>query len=418
MSAYERALRTAAEKFKSFPDAVNAHLRNAFDRGATDVKISYLAPGQDGKVDVVMIQDNGRPLTEEQFVAITNPSAVPRDSYETLALTAVHHALMLSVQNNRVTRTVRFEEYDESKPERYKRMFPRVESRPEGMSPSEDVFVQFWFINAGSGVDPRQDRGAARLIKRLPAMLGTREAFKVTVVDENGASTRLGSDDSASKENGDHVVWVPTLKAAFDHGRPLLLQYGGVRVPIATILEKASAFVQRPWEMRRKIETLNSPWFTGVIEITRKDGATEFPDPLDDFPDEAYAGGLVHQLIVLLLATGVAETMYDEIVAAANALWRTVARNDGSFTYNESWYDLRVNVDHEHGEVVWGGAEYRNEQNRLGFDPLCPILQADGRSDLIADRLIWLVAHHLAHGGDARQAYLRLSRALRESRAS
>ncbi|MEI6511257.1 MAG: hypothetical protein WCO25_04410 [Candidatus Uhrbacteria bacterium] len=395
MSAYEKKLREAAEKFKSFPDAINAHLRNAFDRGATDVTITFLEESHEPKAInpfLLIIEDNGRPLTNEQFVTITNPSPRPDGPYETLAITAVHHARMFSVRNESVERTVGFDEYDESQPARQKMMFPRVRV-DSGFPPAEGVRISFWFLCTGTGVDPRQESTAARLIKRLPAMLSPREAGMVSVVDEKGTVTRLCVEDAATVDHGDYLVWTPILKAAFDHDKPLVLKYGGVRVPMATVVEIAG----KNWHGgTNPFVGLRSPWLDGTVEITRKDGANEFTDALCNFPPEAYHNGLVTLLLDALVATRLAREANENIIQAADKLWKD---NDVEFVFHAR----------KHRAYWSSNADFRGQPARIvGFtltsfgtcysitlDALHPLFQLNNRSDAIRERVLWAIAEEL-----------------------
>ena len=379
---HDRAVREAARPFSSFSCAVVAHLRVAFGRGATETKISYVGTGEGGIA--LIIEDNGRSLSLEQLYAITKPSPNPRDAYETLALTPVHHARRLVA----------------------------------GGVSTTGASVQFWDLGSGAGVNPRQDRSAAKLAMRLPAMLTVREAGMVTVVGADGRSTRIGSADCVPEETGDHRVWAPRLRATLDGRRPLLLQYGAVRVPIATVISRIGAGCQYRYAERRALEALASPWFAGIIEITRKDGSAEFPIPLDDFPDESYAGPLVRRLVTSLIATGVDKTMRGEIDAVADRLWRTVARDDRSFVFRGAKYDVHVGEGPEDDEVIWRCRVDRIGEKRIGFDPLSPVFQIDSRSEAIVERMVWTIANFLSGGGDAASSYVCLRSALAESRQS
>lgn len=418
MSAFEKKLREAAGKFKSFPDAVSAHLRNAFDRGATDVKISY-NDADEGSV-FLMIEDNGRPLTRDQFVAITNPSPEPRDAYELLALTGAHHARMLTVDNAGAMRTVNFSEYDESKPERYKQLYPRVVQR-EGSLSKSNVAVQLWYLSAGDGVDPRQDRTAARLVKRLPAMLSVGEAGMVCVVDEKGTSTRLTMRSRVSKR-GDYVIWVPGISASFDRRQePMVLKYGGVRVPLAgmftrirppVVIEHAHVTIPR---------YLHSPWISGTIEVTRKDGATEFPDPLDDFPEASYESGFVHLLGDVLVESNAVDSVRDAILSAGQSILDSIVPSRRPITFQDRTFVLLSSIGCGRTLMTWKPAAYNDSaRDEIWINVVHPLFQLDNRSEAIRERIIWTIAEEL-HGhhklaGPVSGSYLALRAAIDKAR--
>ncbi len=416
MSAFEKALREAASKFKSFTDAVNAHLRNAFDRGATDVRISYNDAGEGSTF--LMIEDNGRPLTRDQFVAVTNPSPEPGNAHETLALTGVHHARMLTVDNAGAMRTVNFAEYDESKPERYKQLYPRVVERDGSLSKA-NVAIQLWYLGAGDGVDPRQDRTAARLIKRLPAMLTPREAGMVTVVDEKGTATRL-SVMARMTGDGEYVVWIPEPKASFDHGQPLALKYGGVRMSVDR-LGRAILRMQRGKTSGLYVSPfVRSPWLTGTIEIARVDGATEFPDPRNDFPDAQYENGFVEMLSELLLTGLNREGTRQAILRAADGIWTTVGSGNGTFRFDRFQYAVACRAEIFRSDEPVQLVDAVNTRRSIEISVIHPLFQADDGSKAVGERMLWAVAEFLHRMHDRKtlvsNSYLDLREAIDKAR--
>lgn len=416
MSAFEKALREAAGKFKSFLDAVNAHLRNAFDRGATDVRISYNVV-REGPL-CLMIEDNGRALTRDQFVDITNPSPDPRNPYEILALTGTHHAGMLTVNNAGTTRTVNFTEYDES----WKGVCPRVVERDGSLSKA-NVAIQFQFLNTGAGVDVRQDRTAARLIKRLPAMLTPREAGMVTVVDERGTSARLVVE-SRIKKRGDYVVWVSKIKIAFDQQpAPVVLKYGGVRVPLITIWNTLEPKGTEHPRVTIPVY-LGFSWVSGTVEITRKDGATEFPDPLDNFPEAQYANGFVRELMDTLVETNVVGDIFDGIFAAGRSILNTIVPRDRPITFHDETFVLRQGTGGAFEQVRFAPetSGINHPQTAIRVNIFQSLFQLDNRSEATRERILWAVADalHERHKltGSVSDSYLDLREAIAKANAS
>lgn len=239
----DRAVRIAAERFKSFPRAVAAVVREMYDRGADGVLLSF-ERDLDGELTLKIMADRDVfPWVEvKTSIGETDP-----DRFVALMAVGFHHG---------VSATITADSY------------------------------KLHGLGTGHGVNPRQNRTPERLVRTLPALLSPHEAYRTVVVDEHGKEHELFKAlPQSAKANGFEVdipekfIWVGDNR--------LVVKFGAVRVPIATLLSRAK--LDQPQLARLSI--LTHPWLRGVMEVRVRDETLGVPVPTksaEDFDHEDF----------------------------------------------------------------------------------------------------------------------------------
>ncbi|MFA4845669.1 MAG: hypothetical protein WC654_03875 [Patescibacteria group bacterium] len=273
MSDIMRELRAAAEPYKSFPVAVAALVRAAFDRGATQVRISY-SVRQAGIINL-SIRDDGRELTQTEQTAMVSLGVASRCPYPgNIGLTFVHHAGKLRVANRSRGMEVEIVSGEE-----------RIEE--SGVTEASKTAITFWYLGAGNGVNAKQDRSAKRLVRELPRLLSPREAQGTTVMDETFATFSLTPQGGFDRKfRGGYAIDRPGRMVGYGTMDGLVLKYGPVRVSLVKFLSK----VHLNDDEHERLNILTSPWARGTIELTpTEEGAVPIPTTAaEDFDNTWY----------------------------------------------------------------------------------------------------------------------------------
>ncbi len=268
MSSIDKSeLRRLAEPYKSFPPAVAAVVSAMFDRGARSVLVTFC------RSEALRILDVREVVPLDDLVRHREFSAQDaEDPSQRWRLAYLHHS-------------------------RYSSDFGTCYRMVE--------------LDRGEGVNPHQKRTAKRLARALPQLLSPYEAYHTTVVDESGNThALLKGPPPASMVDGWEIDW-PEKLIGFGDG--LIIKYGHVRVPVASLL--AHAMVDSRTESRLQI--LTHPWLQGVMEVMVSDqrDQRDIPTPellaLELGEPAASAYGPATDLAHVLLNAGVPEVALD-----------------------------------------------------------------------------------------------------------
>lgn len=259
----DKAIRIAAEPYKSFPKAVAAVVRAMFDLGAQSVLISF-ERGLNTRPYLCIVADrdvfswsdldalNGRTTSGPLFV---------------LAAIRIHHGVSISVSRS---------------------------------------FYELYGLGQGKGVNPHQKRTAGRLLHSLPALLSPFEAYHTTLVDEDGQEhALLKGPPAASRADGFEVDLPESFIWCGQDG--LIVKFGAVRVPMQTLLSRA----QLDLLQLDRLNILTHPWLQGILEVRIKNESLGIPVPTvsaQGFDSEDFGDwDMATELATVLLHAGVVD---------------------------------------------------------------------------------------------------------------
>lgn len=383
----------AAKPYEAFIDAVLAHARDAFLRGAKQVRIVFYPQG------AMSISDDGRELTERQFHAMTTlRENTFTSTYERLGLAFVPHAAWLEVFSGSRKNQTRLPSTEG---------FRQISEHPKTYG---NVTVMFHEARFG-------DCNSMTVLRLLPPKLTPSKVARVTVVDARGVEWKLGKvkQDVLAKR----IVTLPDsfeTKRASYRQKELMLEVDRVRVPLRDVLARRQPF----WndEGVEAFMPLASPWLTGTIRVSRKDGETEFQAVADDFPSESYADGTVDAILGEIDKERANARAQVTIGGIATDLHACTFKNP--FTVRGKTY--RVEPPGRYGNGIrsaWlAGSMGESGIHQIQFDPLHPVFQADAKYDAIVERLLWCVTDLIRGDAPAKVIYLELRAALDAARKS
>lgn len=301
------AFRAAAEPFKSFPKAVAAVVKAMFDKGATQVSITYhqtdgmkLSPPDRLYISCDVCWNNpGDPLQAATDVDPANLSAW-----------ALHHSRWYRTLNNS---------------------------------------FGFMYLGRGEGVSRRQDRSAKRLVRELPKLLSPNEAFNTTVVEEDGTEHRLAKDLSSAVVDGLHVSWSEKMVGFGCEG--LTLKVGAARSGLFGFLGRTSLSQSE----LRPFNILVHPWLGGAIEVQTNQVFKPKPNALGDFPSTFFQSDAASQLVMAIreIIPEVALRAMNKVVDAAMAGFAV----EGKFTVSPVRFHIScanlAEIPSGEGRVIW-----------------------------------------------------------------
>ncbi len=394
MVEFLKAARRASHGQSSFPRYIADLIIAACNRGATDVLVKY----SDGCVEVA---DNGRPIAVDEirrglsFDEGFAKGSLTSDAGKLLGF--LHHAGQLSVWTNGLRFPLNRGDIG------HLDMLTNYGVEAKLVGDRKNI-IQLAYLGNADGVNATQARTPKQLITRLPALLSPRELARV-LLDDGMATRRLGTASREPITAGEYVVWLPfKLQTLNTSQTPLMLKVGGVRVPMRKFIERL-----RPGSRPGYMQRLCSPWLGGTMEITRKDGASEFLEALDDFPDVAYENGFAEVVLDTLVNAGVPTIIRDENVQLLRSLVEAESDENWCVEFNGMKYFFRVGesthaVSHVSGHLagIWN----------IEFGACAAIYHIDNRADAIIERLYWQAAIALWEAADKRgdpsDVYLRL----------
>lgn len=360
MSSILAELRAAAEPYKSFPKAVAAVVRAAFDRGATKVKVRFQSNDTDAEINL-WVEDNSPRWTKNEWSEIVDlVDAATRPFPTNIGLTYVHHANILSVDSGARKEYVQLNDGS-------------VNIVPINIgSYSGPNMIGFICLGTGEGVNARQDRSARRLVRELPRLLSPREAVATTVVDETGKTFTLVKELHEISVNG-YTVSSPERMMSYGTDG-LVLKYGAVRVPIGVFLSK----VHLDNEQHEQIRILAHPWANGVIEITPVGDKVTVPVPTEaanDFEVAYYSfrGGGATSLAKALLAANIPGLVIQQMNKLVTSAMRDFNSSDHEFLLGEHRFTITCAKP---SEIYYGAG-------RLLFRD--PLPSAGGVTNLLLD---------------------------------
>ena len=394
------AILKAAKPYEAFVDAVLAHAKDSFRRGAKQVRIVFYEEG------AMSISDDGRELTEKQFLAMTSLRKNKlRSAYERLGLAFVPHAAWFEVFSGSRTNLTRLPSTEN---------FCQMSIRPNRTG---NVTVMFHEMGGG-GVATVQGRHVGTVLRLLPAMLRPTQAPRVTVVDKHGKEWNLGKGINLD------VLAERTIALPESFGEvhtifrkdPLMLVVDRLRVPMRQVLDN-----RRPHWNAAKIASfapLGSPWLTGTIGVSRKDGGTEFQAVAGDFPPESYADGTVDAILDEIDRTNAAICAMATIARIADAIHKRVLERP--FLLNGVEFSIARPEPYGSGtRSVWLGVfDHDTKATQIKFDPMHPVFQADAQPDAIHERLLWCITNLMRADRPAQDFYLELRAAIDAARKS
>jgi hypothetical protein len=386
MSSELAKLRAAAEPFKSFPKAVAAIVRAAFDRGATQVEVRFDIDGESGDTSV-WIKDDGYDLTHaQQTVLVSLRQASERSFPDNIGLTFVHHAYGLIVIRGERLVQVNLEQGVEDPEEAPLKHF------------SHQVGIGFIALGKGNGVNPRQDRSAKRLIRELPRLLSPSEAYHTTVIDESGKEHALVKNAPSTVIDGFRIAWLEKMIGFVGEG--LVFKFGAVRVPMSTFL----ALSLLPPEERERLNILTHPWLQGVVEITSDPDVLSIPVPpkaADNFNRSFYETGFAVTL-ARVIAQILPAVVVREMNKTINLDLSDYGNSEGELTLDGRTYKLSCadelnlwRVQH----VVLGGAHTPEGEEAVTIliNPTHPVFRTIGPDrDEIMQVIWWQLAIWIA----------------------
>ena len=376
MSSVLNELRAAAEPYKSFPKAIAALVRAAFDRGATYVEIKFGINGE-GNTNV-FVKDNGRELTHAQQTALVAlRQACDRLFPDNIGLTFVHHAIEM-----RVIRSGRCVAVD---------LLQGVEN-PEEFQVDflhHPVEIGFIALGEGEGVNAKQDRSAKRLVRELPRLLSPGEAYNTTVTDEDGNTYKLVKNIPGAIISGFRIDWSEKMIGFGREG--LTLKCGAVRVSMATFLARSQMIP----EERERYNLLIHPWLHGVVEVTPPPELIHIPIPTvaaDNFSEEFYLQGhavtVARPFLEMILAvvwTQIKKTIVNSVSDFARSGKFDLAGHRFSVVYAT----CAEIFEQGQGRVLWRDLNAHKDDLTLYLDPTHPVFWTVGCTYQEIMQIIW-----------------------------
>lgn len=382
MSSVFQELRDAAEPYKSFPKAVVALIRAAFDRGATEVKVGLYE--QRSGSPCLVVADNGIQLTEAQQLELTSLEQAAQCGFpDNIGIGVVHHALELAVH---VDDRIMYAQLEEG----------RVVSRDFHSNPHAHVEICFLGLGNGEGVNPRQDRSARRLVRELPRLLSPSEA-QGTTVGENGETFSLVPKGGSKRIHKDgYAIDMPGEMVGYGSMGGLTLKYGPVRVTIAKFLSK----VHLTNDEHEQLSILTSPWARGVIELTphKSEEAVLVPVPThaaDDFESAYYTfeGGGASSLARTLLAAAVPDALIHQMGKLLMDSVDVFATKSRPLTLGGKPYQIGYAIPsvikQGQGLVLWKDPTSSEEETRLLVDVTHPVFRTIAPLDEVIMQVLW-----------------------------
>lgn len=385
------AILEAAKPYEAFVDAVLAHAKDAFRRGAKQVRIVFYPQG------AMSISDDGRELTEKQFLAMTTLRENRfKSAHERLGLAFIEHAAWLEVFSGSRKNQTRL---------------PSTEGFCQMCVPPNrtgNVTIMFHEMRG-------RKNDAMTVLRLLPSKLLPSQVDRVTVVDARGMEWKLRKVGQSVL--AERLVALPdsfgTAGTLFQEDL-LMLVVGRICVRIREVLDKRSP--RRNDAEAESFEPLRSPWLTGVIHVIRKDFANEFPTNTVDFPPEAYADGTVDAILGEIEKAGAVVRAQAAIVRIAATIPNRM--RERPFTVRGTTYLLKAPESYGRGtQSVWINAFQRDAKvTEISSDPMHPVFQADARPDAIFERLLWCVTDLIRGDVPAQVIYLELRAAIDANR--
>lgn len=361
MNSDPATLRDAAEPYKSFPVAVAAVVRAMFDKGAKWVRIAYDST-QIGQPRLLRVTCDAWWCKGGDLLQAA--SHVDPDRRPAWALAFVHHSQ-------------RYETTDES-----------------------FVFVD---IGAGDGVNSKQDRSAARLVRELPRFLSPNEAFNTVVIDEADAEHRLAKNLRSTIIDGFRVSW-PEKMIGFG-GRGLTLKFGSVRVDMSGFIESLIRDDIEP----AMLALLTHPWLRGTIEIEvidpQKANISEPREADNNFSFHFYQSGRANRLAEMILRV-VPTVVHQEIYRVIQGSVRHYAPRDAAYDLEYIFGGLIIScasldeIAQADRQIVWyvpDSSAKQHRVSRLFLDVTHPVLRTiDPSCEEIMHVIWWQLAMWIA----------------------
>lgn len=377
MNSYEtiKAVRRASHAQSSFPRFVADLIIAACNRGATTIEVRTTHNG-------LQVNDNGRTMLEEQVV-----EALSFAGHVGVLVGFLHHAQKMQLSTGGKLYFV--------EPSDFGRHDVPYEVISERHTKWYSTSVELSGLGKGDGINPHQDYTIKRLMQRLPPFLSTREEGRVTLHDGKSEHRLSTKSRDPLPFNDEYLVWLPlqmvSRKSLNSASAPLLLKVGGVRVPLRKVLER----VEKEELGNAYIACLCSPWLSGIIEITRVDGATEVLQESDDFTDEMYETGYVKSLVSTLLAVRLDDVVRREITDLLHEL------------LDDAFGDER-STEFEGKRIVFDvcnrtSAAYPVQASAylvIRFGSCAPVYHVDNHADAVIERMYWQAAILLWELGD------------------
>ncbi len=359
-----RTIRQRTEPWKSFPDAVAALIADSCRRGASRVSVQF---GDNG---ALYVMDDGIAVSDDELRGLL-------DRLETVAplFGFVHHAGYVHVKT--MTTSVQLSSALEI-----------PEFGPVGFNvcaPGTTHMVAWMRLGEGDGVNARQDRTAARLVRRLPTLLAPSHAAKVTILDEAGNRHVLPVAETMTEMvDGYELTYPATLTSVplMGQGGELRLAYNG---GVVTMFEFAT---ERLPLLKFGLVHLRSPWLRGVIEVREPVGVRALGDA---FADEQLARALTRATINARVG--------EQAQAVAREVCFDALGRKHTFAYCGRTWQVGVFPQPMPGQrgPAWIDIEFdrRALVTPIDIDPLDPLYQADSDWDAIVERVRFAIAECL-----------------------
>lgn len=341
----------AAAPFKPFAAAVAAVARDMFAHDATHVMIEF---GTDAdRRPYVDIRSDRAPLEKAELSALFPVRFVNVEDAPAWVLAFTYHSELLSVElQNRGF----IHDMDDFITQAANDLPPQWRLR----TARNTVTVRFWGLGQGPRcVNRLTHRTPEALVKGLVRYLSARELRHVEIRDENGGvHLAAGKGASSTTQNGYDIYWPARMVdvGTISDPSPLILQCGGVRIPMATFLGRVVLDeVEQRWA-----RPLLSPWASGVLEVQprRSDSVPILPGPLTDFPDDFYRpGGVdVKTLARAIIESSVPEKVIIDMIGVVGLAMRPYVGEDNALFLHERRYTIQCATPHE---VLTGAGDHR-----------------------------------------------------------
>lgn len=334
-----RELMRLAESFKSFPKAVAAIVLAMFDRGAGQIRISFIETSE-GSSDLYITADK----------AVIRETELHDPRATIWILPHVHHS--------------------------------------DGAVLYTDS-CDFVDLGVGEGVNPRQDRSAKRLVRELSRHLSPSEAYRTVVIDEQGTEHKLVKSLPSTTIDGLRVSWPEKLVGFGREG--LILKFGAVRVSMRSFLDR---LILEPKE-HEQLMLLTHPWLQGIVEVEVADsqvaGIPIPPKPGDNLSNFIIPSGHVRQLAMAILQI-VPAVALREMNKLVTGYIRDFVEGDGLFLSGHTYKIVcadPLEVQHSEGRLLWKRPGSTSDTTQLLLDATNPVFLTVSTYDQEVMQVIW-----------------------------
>ncbi len=377
-----RVLRQATEQWKSFPSAVAAMITDAAARGATRVDVVY---ERDGTKTNLHVGDDGSAIADAAH--LRNPTYVGHSIPLMPGYASAHHAAGCSITSGNYVTVTEMHNADG---------LDTGCSNSRKLATGADILWRD--LGNGPGVNPQQDRSAARLAKSLGALLTPSMAAMVAIIDENGHSQILVVGKMMRELVSGYTFVYPTRMTDVS----LMEQDGELRIAVDGRITSMREFISRlPPRFVLALKPLTSPWLRGTIEVTRNETASDF-HALD--------------LPTALADSCLCDRATRQVEGTSGGIWFRFVKTTDAFAFGDrNWrVGFACNSALCIGKTaVWIDDDLRaNWVTALTVDPFHAVFQVDSNPRAIAERMLWTLAtflqKHLGQAPDPLAAYLEL----------